>query len=257
MEDYNAVGLISSGRRADQREAGRKAINELEFAGDIRARADDFLNGFVRHQGSDQTGCRIEYPVALARGFVADLACHVGRKEVRKPCAAFSISTFLERLQHGEESIETADPCDQERNAQIFAKVGKSEAQRAVVGSLKDQIMRLDEALVNRGVKARAAGFDLYIGVEPEQSLARGLDLQAPDIGLVKEDLTVQIATRKAIGVTQGQGSHARPGEIEDRGRSEATDTDYENPRPFESLLSRAPDFGHNDLACIAFDLAG
>lgn len=127
------------------------------------------------------------------------------------------------------------------RHAREGAGVGGEELRGEVVASLDDQVVGADE--LHRVVRQEARVVDAHVHAwrEPlERALCRG-GLLDSHVGVVEEDLPVEVRALDHVVVGEPERAHAGAGQHHRRGASEASDADEED-------LRRAPLHGAASL---------
>ncbi len=97
-------------------------------------------------------------------------------------------------------------------------------------------------------------GVDVNVGVEECDLAAGGLGLGegGEGVGLVEEDLALEVGGFDEVAVDEGEGADAGAGEERGGGGSGGADADDGDVGAGEELLARGADAGEEDLAGVA-----
>ena len=141
------------------------------------------------------------------------------------------------------------------RLAQQDAGVVDEVARREVVRAVDDDVVVADDIEGVARVERHVVADDIDVRVDAVDGGLGGLGLGPAEVGVRMDDLTMQVRQLDDIRVDDSDRPDPGRGEVEQRGRAEATGTDDEDLGGGESLLPLAAHARDEDVPGVAGDL--
>ncbi len=123
-----------------------------------------------------------------------------------------------------------------------------------VVGGVENQVGETEEFVDVGGDEVVDAGVDRDGGVEESDFAAGGFGFGEgfAGVGLVEEDLTLEVGGFDEVAVDEGESADAGTGEEGGGGGSGGSDADDGNVGGAKEMLAGGPDAGEEDLTGVA-----
>src|SRR5579862_274733 len=228
------------------REAHGKGVVEEQAADEGLAHAEEDLERLGRlDEADDPREDPEDSPLGAARDEPRG-----GRLRVEAPVAGALVGPEDARL-----ALEPEDGAVDVGLLQEVAGVVREVPGLEVVRSVDDHVVFLEDREGVSRVEGDLVGLDVHEGVQGRKVAPGALDLGLPDPGGVVEDLALQVALVDDVEVEEPEAPDPRGGEVERRGRPEATGSDQEDAPRLDLLLTLDRHLRHDEVTRIALDL--